>query len=156
MKTTILLADDFPSVRQLLRTILEEHDGLQVVGEAENGRMAIQLARELRPEVVIMDLAMPELDGIEATRWLLADQPDVRVIIHSAHSDPFLVERAFGAGARGYVLKDDAVAEMPETVRAIVSGQTYRSSSIRGVAPDARDLPWVEVANARNRPAEYP
>ncbi len=125
--TRLVLADDNTKFRQYVKTLLDNEPGLNVVGEAEDGRVAIQLVRELEPDVVIMDVIMPEVDGIEATREIVASHPDVRVLALSLHADRRFVEAMRGAGATGYLLKDDSITELCFAIRTVVGGQTYFS-----------------------------
>src|SRR5438128_8653618 len=108
----ILLADDHAMVRKGFRMILEAQADMEIVGEAGNGREAVQLAEELRPDLVVMDVAMPELNGIEATRRLTASVPHTRVIALSMHKDSVYVREILRAGARGYLLKDSPAGDL--------------------------------------------
>jgi LuxR family maltose regulon positive regulatory protein len=133
MKTKILLADDHALLRGGLRSLLEEEDDLTVVGEAANGREAVTLVRQLTPDVVVMDVTMPEVDGIEATRLVTAEFPEVRVIALTIHGGKRFVENMLGAGAAGYLLKDSAPEELVEAVRLVMSGKTYLSAAVTGL-----------------------
>src|SRR5215472_6045399 len=110
-KLRILLADDHIVMRTGLRALLERHPNLEVVGESENGRETIDLAASLRPDVVVMDIGMPVLNGIEATKTIVTEHPTTAVIILSMYADESYVMRALKAGARGYLLKDSAPAD---------------------------------------------
>src|SRR5512146_958330 len=118
-KTRILIADDHGIVRKGLRLQLEQHDNFQVVGEACDGREAVRLAEELDPDVVIMDIAMPNLNGIEATKQLVKRNPRVGVIILSMHSDESYLTRTLTAGAKGYLLKDTADVDLFRAVQVV-------------------------------------
>lgn len=122
---SILLADDHPVVRDGLQCILENQPDLRVVGAVGDGSAAIRETERLRPRVVIMDIAMPGMNGIEATRVIAERLPAVAVLILSMHSSPIIVRRAIEAGARGYIAKDGAAEEMVRAVRAVVEGQRY-------------------------------
>ena len=113
----ILIADDHKIMRQGLRTLLERQEGMEIVAEAENGRIAVDLALQLTPDVVVMDVSMPELDGIEATRQITASNPEVKVIALSMHAERRFVERMMSAGASGYLLKDCAFDELTQVIR---------------------------------------
>jgi two-component system response regulator NreC len=130
MAVRILLADDHKIVRDGLRSLLEKQQGMEVVGEAENGRQALELAREKKPDVVIMDVSMPDLNGIEATRQMLVAQRGVRVIALSMHSDRRLVAGMLQAGASGFLLKDCAFDELARAITAVMSNQPYLSPQI--------------------------
>jgi DNA-binding NarL/FixJ family response regulator len=132
MAVRILLADDHKIVRDGLRSLLEKQQGMEVVGEAENGRRALELAQQKKPDVVIMDVSMPDLNGIEATRQMLADQPRVRVIALSMHSDRRLVAGMLQAGASGFLLKDCAFDELARAINTVMSNQPYLSPRIAG------------------------
>lgn len=133
MGLRILLADDHRIMREGLRALLQEQPTMTVVGEAENGRKAVQLAKELVPDVVIMDVTMPEMNGIEATTQIKASLPGVRVIALSIHTDRRFVIQMFRAGATGYLLKDCAFEELTRAIRTVSDGQAYLSPGIAGV-----------------------
>jgi two-component system response regulator NreC len=133
---TILLADDHAMMRQGLRKILEDCRGWRVVGEAANGRDAVSVALELEPRVAIFDIAMPQLNGIEATRQVVRRAPNVNVLILSMHSDQAYVTQSVAAGARGYLLKESAGAELIEAVGAVSSGRSFFSPSVAEVMLD--------------------
>jgi two-component system response regulator NreC len=126
----ILLADDHALVRQGFRMILEAQADMEIVGQAGNGNEAVDLAEKLKPDVVIMDVAMPELNGIEATRRLAASLPRTRVLALSMHKDSVYVREILRAGARGYLLKDSGDADLVAAVRAIAKGEGYISPSV--------------------------
>ena len=105
-KLTVLLVDDHALVRRGFRRILEDEPSLQVVGEASDGLEAVQLAEQLHPQVIVMDCALPQMNGIEATRRILAKFPDIAILMLSMHSEDTLVRQALEAGARGYILKN--------------------------------------------------
>jgi len=133
MSLKILLADDHKIVRDGLKSLIKKEASMEVVGEADNGRKAVQLARDLEPEVIIMDISMPDLNGVEATRQILADSPDVKIIALSMHSDKRYVRAALSAGASGYLLKDSAFEELVEAIRTVNTGRFYLSAGIVGV-----------------------
>ena len=126
----ILLADDHSIVRRGLKAALEEDPGLSVVGEAANGREAVQLAEQLTPDVAILDIAMPQLNGIDAAAQMQKASPTTRVVILSVHSDESYVLRALTSGARGYLLKDSAETEVVSAVHAIHQGNSWFSPAI--------------------------
>jgi LuxR family maltose regulon positive regulatory protein len=133
MKTKILLADDHALLRGGLRSLLEDEDDLTVVGEAANGREAIALVGQLAPDVVVMDVTMPEVDGIEATRRVTGEFPEVKVIALTIHGGKRFVENMLGAGAAGYLLKDSAPEELVDAVRTVVRGEKYLSPAVTGL-----------------------
>jgi len=126
----ILLADDHTVMRTGLRLLLERQPGFQVAGEAADGREAVALAASTEPDVVVMDVAMPLLNGIEATRQIVTANPKTSVIILSMHSDEGYVLRALKAGARGYLLKDSAEADLIKAVQAVHEGRNSFSPAI--------------------------
>jgi len=126
----ILLADDHGIVRRGLHYLLERSAGMTVVGEAADGREAVKMCEELNPAVVIMDIAMPNLNGIEATAQIVKKNPDIGVIILSMHSDETYLVRALSAGAKGYLLKDSAEADLIRAVQAVSQGRPFFSPAI--------------------------
>lgn len=132
MSIRILLVDDHKIVREGVCALLERQPDMEVVAEAEDGHRAVNLVQELLPDVVIMDIAMPVLNGIEATRQIVAKHPGIKVLILSIHSDSLLVTEAMRAGASGYMLKDCAFEELVCAIHAVVSNQTYLSPMAGG------------------------
>ncbi len=130
MPLKILIADDHTIVRDGLRALIEKETDLLVVAEADNGKTAIQMAREKRPDVVVMDISMPEMNGIEATRCLLSEFPDMRIMALSMETDRRFVVEVLKAGATGYVLKDSAFSELATAIRAVAANETYLSHKI--------------------------
>jgi DNA-binding NarL/FixJ family response regulator len=126
----VLLAEDHRIVREGLRALLEKQDNIQVVAEAENGRQAFQLVRRLKPDIVIMDINMPELNGIDATRLILHEEPQMRVIALSMHSDRHFVDGMLRAGVSGYLLKDCASEELVQCIKTVTSGRIYLSPTV--------------------------
>ena len=129
MLIKILLVDVHPLFRKGLRLIFEEEPDMSVVGEAGDGIEAIERARELSPDVVVMDITMPNLNGIEATRHILAESPDTKVVALSIHDSKQFVQDMLSAGAVGYVLKDSAPEELPDSIRKVLQGEVYLSSA---------------------------
>jgi DNA-binding NarL/FixJ family response regulator len=139
----VMLADDHRIVREGLRSLLESQPDMQVVAEAADGRQAVEMARDLSPDVVVMDVAMPQLNGIEATRQIFASEPTMKVVALSMHSDRRYVSEALKAGASGYVLKDGAFDELITAIRSVVADRVYLSPRVAGVVVDdyVRRLP---------------
>jgi DNA-binding NarL/FixJ family response regulator len=129
-KLRILLADDHIVMRTGLRALLERQPNLEVVGESENGRETVALAASLRPDVVVMDVGMPVLNGIEATQMIVTQCPTIAVVILSMHADESYVMRALKAGARGYLLKDSAAADLIGAIQAISQGKSFFSPKV--------------------------
>lgn len=129
-KTRILLVDDHSVVRHGFGMILSAQPDLEVIGEAINGREAVDIAQKLKPDVVVMDVSMPELNGIEATRRILTAFPHTRVLALSMHKDSVYVREILRAGARGYLLKDASGEDLVGAVRAVARGDGYLSPSI--------------------------
>lgn len=133
MSIRILLADDHKITRQGLRSLLDKQSDMEVVAEAEEGRTTVRLVRELLPDVVIMDVSMPDLNGMEAARQITREFGNVKVVALSMHSDPLFVTEMLKSGALGYLLKDCAFEELVRAIRTVVAGKTYLSPSISGV-----------------------
>lgn len=126
----ILLADDHVVMRTGLRALLERQPNLEVVGESENGRETIDLAASLKPDVVVMDVGMPVLNGIEATKTIVTEHPNIAVVILSMHVDESYVMRALKAGARGYLLKDSAPADLLSAIQAVSQNKSFFSPKV--------------------------
>lgn len=133
MRIRVLLAEDHKLVRECLRAALETEGDIEVVAEADNGRMAVKLAADKQPNIVVMDVVMPDMNGIEATRQILAEAPGVKVLALSMHSDRRFVAGMLSAGASGYVLKDCAFEELAQAIRMVAANKTYLSPRIAGV-----------------------
>jgi len=127
---TVLLAEDHQIVREGLLALLKLEKDIVVIGEAESGRQAMELSQKLRPEVVVMDITMPLLNGLEATRQILQALPGTRVLILSAHSDDAYVEMVMALGASGYLIKQTAAHVLPEAIREVHKGNTFFSPTI--------------------------
>jgi DNA-binding NarL/FixJ family response regulator len=137
MGVKILLADDSEIIRDGLRSLIEKQPGMQVVAGAENGRVAIKLNRKFRPDVIVMDIHMPELNGIEATRRIVAEFPDAKVVVFSMHSDQQFVIGALQAGVSGYLLKDSAFEELARAIRAVADNRLYLCPQVTGTVAEA-------------------
>jgi DNA-binding NarL/FixJ family response regulator len=122
---TVLLADDHSSVRKSLKLSLELDGDIEVVGEAKNGREAVRLTMSLHPEVVVMDIGMPLLNGLRATRQIMADSPATRVLILSAHPDPEYIKQAVLLGASGYLIKQSSTKVLAQAVREVLKGNSF-------------------------------
>ena len=129
----VLLADDHKLIRAGLRLVVDQQPDLSVVGEADDGRQAVELTKSLKPDVVVMDIAMPNLNGIEAARQIREIRPDAAVVMLSMHSDEGYVLRALGAGARAYLLKDSATTDLVQAIRAVVEGKSFFSPAVSKV-----------------------
>lgn len=132
MTQTILIADDHRLLREGLRALLER-DGFRIVAEADNGRSAVRLAKQLQPDIVITDIAMPDLNGVEATRQICAEAPRSKILALSMHTESRFVLGILEAGASGYLLKDSAFEELSGAIKAILKDQIYLSPAIAGV-----------------------
>jgi two-component system response regulator NreC len=135
-KIRILLADDHQLMRSGIRLMLERESDLSVVGEASDGREAVALAKSLRPDVVVMDIGMANLNGIEAAQQVTQNRPEVAIVMLSMHSDESYVLRALKAGARGYLLKDSAEADLIKAVHAVAGGKSFFSPAVSKVLLD--------------------
>lgn len=150
-KISVLLVEDHGIVRQGLKSVLEVAGDIEVVGEANDGADALKKARALRPDVVVMDIAMPRMNGLEAARKLAEGSPSVKVLILSSYSEPQEVERALEAGALGYVMKETASSEVVKAVREVNKGNGYFSSAI-----SQRMLPGPRSPMVRSRRLHAP
>jgi len=136
---SVLLVDDHSLVRRGFRRILEDEEGMKVVGEAANGVEAIRMAQELKPNVVVMDLSMPELDGVQATKEIAKHLPDTQVLVLSMHAEDNYVRNALDAGAKGYLLKSAIDVDLVGAIRAVADGQRFMGSGLKYVAHEADD-----------------
>jgi len=136
MTIQVLIADDHAIVREGLRSALERQPDICIVGEASNGYEAIGKMVQTNPDIIVMDISMPDLNGIEATRQIMERSPQARVIILSMHSSAEFIFRAFQAGAAGYVLKDAGVMELIDAIRAVLRGEHYICRQIKNIAAD--------------------
>ena len=134
---SILIADDDERLRHGLRDLLEAHPGWHVVGEAVNGREALQKAVQLAPEVVILDISMPELDGIGAARLIREALPEAELLVFSQHDAPDIVARALDVGVRGYVLKSQASRDLVPAIEAVYRHASFLSQEISAVLPSS-------------------
>jgi DNA-binding NarL/FixJ family response regulator len=146
VKTRILLADDHMIIRQGLRSLINRQDSMEVVAEADDGRQAVQLAQEVKPDIVVMDISMPNLNGMEATRQILRDNPDVKIIALSMHADSEYITQMTEAGAAGYMLKDCAFEKLVDAIRTVLANRRFLSpraaavmaaSNTRNMSPQA-------------------
>ena len=129
-KLRILLAEDHETIRDGLKLLVNSQPDMEVVGEADNGRVAVQLAQELLPDVTVMDVSMPELNGLQATKKLKQRCPQVKVLTLTRHTDDGYLQQLLQAGASGYVLKQSKSAELLRAIRAVANGQTYLDPAI--------------------------
>ena len=129
-KIRVLLVDDHALVREGLKAMLEQKENLLVVAEAEDGRAAVQLADKLRPDLVIMDVGLPELNGIEAARQIHKDHPQMKILTLSMHADRHFIVEALRAGASAYILKHGAFTELDLALTAVLAGQTFLSPKV--------------------------
>jgi two-component system, NarL family, response regulator NreC len=132
MKIRVLLADDHALVRHGFRLLLSSQPDIEVVGEAATGRQALELCHQLKPQLVILDVAMPDMNGVEATRQILQECPGTNILILSMHKDAIYVRETLRAGAKGYLLKDSIDRDLLEAVRAVALGQGFLSPQVSG------------------------
>lgn len=138
-KITVLLADDHSLVRKGFRRMLEDDPSIEVVGEAANGPQAIEAALALKPQVIVMDLAMPELDGIQAASQILKQLPETRILILSMYSEDTYIRNAFAAGARGYLLKNALEVDLPYAIKEVAAGRKVVAPGLS--IPTAQETP---------------
>ena len=150
MSIRVLLADDHQMLRDSLRLMLESEDYLEVVGEAGDGRTAVTMARTLVPDVVVMDITMPDLNGVEATHQIKAENSTVKVIALSRHSDRRYVMRMLESGASGYVIKAAAYDELRRAILVVSQGKSYLSPDITGIVLDAQFRPSSEAGTPKH------
>jgi DNA-binding NarL/FixJ family response regulator len=152
MSVKILLADDHRILREGLRSLLAQQQDVTVVGEAADGESAVSLARKLRPDLVIMDVVMPGMDGVTATRLIRGECPDTKVIALSMHSDRRFVSEMVRAGALGYLVKDSAFEELSQAVKTVMANRPYLSAIIAGTLVED----FVRQASTQERPNVSP
>ena len=133
MKIKIVLADDHKIVREGLKNLLDKEWDIEIIGEADNGRAALQIVQNLDPDIIIMDIGMPQLNGIEAAKRIKEISPEIKIIALSMHSDKQFVTGMLQAGSSGYLLKDCAVDELVDAIRTVVDNKIYLSSEISGI-----------------------
>ncbi len=136
MTLRVVLADDHEIMRQGLRLLLEKHSDMEVVGEANDGLKAIELAKEFKPDVVVMDVNMPGVDGPDATRRIVSSQPETRIVALSMHSKKGFIIEMLKAGASGYVLKENAFSELVNAINTVMGNEIYLSSKITRIVVD--------------------
>jgi len=138
----VLIADDHPMVAQGIQSVLEDHDGIKVVGTLGNGRAVLDQLNGLSPDVILMDLNMPEMGGLTATELVLERRPGTRILILSMHDNPEYISTALSHGAMGYVLKDVPTDEIVDAIRAVMNGNRYLCTGAEGaIAPKSSDFP---------------
>lgn len=142
----IVLADDHQIILDGLKMLIDDMDGIEIVGEAANGREAVKLVREHEPDIIIMDVAMPELNGIEATRQISSEWPKVKIIVLSMHSEKRFVSLMFKAGAKAYLSKENAFKELSSAIKAVMAGTSYLSPNIATTLVED----YVEIVRAAN------
>jgi DNA-binding NarL/FixJ family response regulator len=136
VKTRVLLADDHVLVRAGIRALLDTMDDIDVIGETGDGRAALELVGRDHPDIVLMDISMPQLNGLDATAIVARDHPSTRVIILSMHGSEESVQQALAAGAKGYLLKEAAVAELPMAISAVMEGKRFISPAVSAIVVD--------------------
>lgn len=143
----ILIVDDHGILREGLKSLIERHSEMEVIGEAKDGNNAIKLTKKLSPDIVIMDVSMPNLNGVEATKYILREKPDVKIIILSMHKDINIVKESLKAGASGYVLKSYLFDELLNALKAVEADEHYLSPRITGIVlKDFKDEEAVDAS----------
>jgi len=133
MISTVILCDDHKIFREGLRSLIEKQSDMKIIAESSDGRTAVRLSKEKSPDIIIMDIAMPELNGIETTHQIIKNYPKIKVLILSMYSDQRFVLKAMESGASGYLLKDSAFEELVDAIHIVLSGQIYLSPSIASI-----------------------
>ncbi len=133
MKTRILIADDHQLIREGLINLLKSQHDIEIAGQAENGRQAVKMAKEIIPDIIIMDIGMPDMNGVQASRQIMKEQQLTKIIALSMHSNHQFVHGMFRAGAKGYILKDCAMNEIISAIKAVKDGKIYICQEIRGI-----------------------
>ncbi len=151
MSVRILLVDDHGIIREGLCSLIEKHEDMEVVGGVEDGRKAVQAVRDMAPDIVIMDITMPNLNGMEATRQIVKEYPNTRIIAFSIHSNRRFVTDMLQAGASGYVLKECMFDELVQAIKAVSEGGTYLSPRITGVVIDDY-VKRLSIPTTENKP----
>ncbi len=149
MKIRILLVDDHKILRDGICSLLKEYPDMEVIGEAADGRTALRLAEELSPDLIIMDISMPDLNGIDATRRINTDHPNMKVIALSMHYDKQFVSEIFKAGASGYLLKDSAFEELEHAIRIVMQNKTYINPQIASLVVESLVSQPTAVSNRK-------
>jgi DNA-binding NarL/FixJ family response regulator len=156
MAIRILLADDHPIFREGVRSLLDSQPGVEVVAEVEDGAGAVEAARTQKPDVVVIDVSMPGMNGLDATLRIIAEEPDTKVLCLSMHSDRRFVDAALRSGARGYLLKECALEELATAIQAVVAGQIYVSprladTVLAGYRADGGERSALDLLTPRER-----
>lgn len=149
----IMLADDHAILRQALRALLEQEDDMEVVAEAGDGETALKLVRQRLPDVVVMDVSMPGLDGVETTHQLLKRHPAIKVLALSTHLNQPVIQQMLDAGATGYVVKSSAGGELLQGIRAAMEGRSYLCHDAAALVVDNLRRPPLETAKSPGKPA---
>jgi DNA-binding NarL/FixJ family response regulator len=149
MSIKILIADDYKIIRESLRKMIERLENMEVIGEAEDGRSVVSMAKELIPDIIIMDIVMPGLNGIIATRQINSALPHIKILALSMHNERQLVLEMFKAGASGYLLKDSASEELAQSIKTVCSNRIYLSPAIgdENIRDYVRNLNWNSSTN---------
>ena len=137
MKTRILLVDDHKILREGIRSLVKEYDDMEVVGEASDGKEAIRMTQELSPHIVILDISMPDMNGIDAARRIHKEAPNTKIIALSMHYDKQFISEMFKAGASGYLIKDTAFDELEHAVRVVMDGKTYINPQVASLVVES-------------------
>ncbi len=144
MSIKVLIADDHKLFRDGLNTLLAKQKGIEVIGEADNGLTTVKMALKLIPDIILMDVSMPDLNGIEATRKILAESPDLKIIILSMHFDRRFILESLKVGAKGYLLKDSPIEEVSEAINTVMNDQIYLGNQITEVVIND----YIKIANS--------